>query len=93
MSGDATIVLVSGALTIANGAVNNAKVASGAAIAANKLAALTAHRAIASDSSGFLTPSATTDTRHCGCDFRRYKLDTRADQLNLDGYYTFGLNA
>ena len=61
MSGDATIV-ASGALTIANGAINNAKVASGAAIAVNKLAAMTANRAIASDSSGFLTPSATTDT-------------------------------
>jgi len=61
MSGDATIV-AAGTLTIANGAINNAKVASGAAIAVNKLAALTANRAVATDSSGFLTPSATTDT-------------------------------
>ncbi len=59
MSGDATIV-ASGTLTIANGAINNAKVASGAAIAVNKLATQTASRAIATDSSGFLTPSATT---------------------------------
>lgn len=61
MSGDATIA-ASGALTIANGAINNAKVASGAAIAVNKLAAQTVSRAIATDSSGFLTPSATTAT-------------------------------
>ena len=61
MSGDATIV-ASGALTIANGAINNAKVASGAAIAVNKLAALTANRAIESDASGFLAVSATTST-------------------------------
>lgn len=39
MSGDATIV-ASGALTIANGAINNAKVASNAAIAFSKLATL-----------------------------------------------------
>lgn len=71
MSGDATIV-ASGALTIANnaitnakiinGAVDNSKVASGAAIAVNKLAALTINSAVATDSSGFLTPSATTAT-------------------------------
>ncbi len=60
MSGDATII-ASGALTIANGAINNAKVASGAAIAVNKLAAETANRAIVSDSSGFLTTSPTTN--------------------------------
>jgi len=61
MSGDATIV-ASGALTIANGAINNVKVASGAAIAVNKLASLTANRAILSDSSGFLLVSAVTTT-------------------------------
>lgn len=61
MSGDATIV-ASGALTIANGAVNNAKVASGAAIAVNKLAAQTASVAAEFDGSGFLAPSATTTT-------------------------------
>lgn len=61
MSGDATIV-AAGTLTIANGAINNAKVASGAAIAVNKLAAQTASRAVATDSSGFLTPSVTTAT-------------------------------
>lgn len=59
MSADATIV-ASGALTIAAGAINNAKVAPGAAIAVNKLAALTASRAAALDSSGFLVASATT---------------------------------
>lgn len=61
MSGDATII-ASGALTIANGAINNAKVASGAAIAVNKLAAQTINRAIISDSSGFITVSPTTAT-------------------------------
>lgn len=61
MSGDATII-ASGALTIANGAINNAKVASGAAIAVNKLAALTASRAMATDGSGFSSVSATTAT-------------------------------
>lgn len=40
----------------------NADIASAAAIAVNKLAALTASRAVASDASGFLTPSATTST-------------------------------
>lgn len=40
----------------------NADIATAAAIAVNKLAALTANRAVASDSSGFLVASATTDT-------------------------------
>lgn len=40
----------------------NADVASAAAIAVSKLAALTASRAVASDGSGFLTASATTAT-------------------------------
>lgn len=61
MSGDATIV-ASGALTIANGAITNAKVASGAAIAANKLIAQTANRALQTDASGFMTPSTVTST-------------------------------
>jgi len=59
MSGDATIV-ASGALTISSGAITDSKVASGAAISVNKLAALTANRAVATDGSGFLTPSTTT---------------------------------
>jgi len=50
----------SSAATLSDGTVTNAKVASGAAIAVNKLASLTASRAVASDGSGFLTPSATT---------------------------------
>jgi microcystin-dependent protein len=61
MSGDASIA-ASGALTIASGAINNAKVAAGAAIAVTKLAAQTASRATAFDSSGFITPSATNAT-------------------------------
>lgn len=40
--------------------IADANVATAAAIAVNKLAALTASRAVASDASGFLTPSATT---------------------------------
>lgn len=44
------------------GSIVNADVASGAAIAVNKLAALTANKAVATDSSGFLVSSATTDT-------------------------------
>jgi hypothetical protein len=42
--------------------IANASIASGAAIAVNKLAAQTVSRAIATDGSGFLTPSATTST-------------------------------
>ncbi len=61
MSGDATIV-ASGALTIANGAVTNAKITAAAGISVNKLAAQTASRAIVSDGSGFIAPSATTAT-------------------------------
>lgn len=52
----------SAASTIANGAITNAKVASGAAIAVNKLAALTAARAVVLDGSGFLSASAVTST-------------------------------
>jgi hypothetical protein len=43
-------------------AITNVKVASGAAIAVSKLAALTASRAIVSDGSGVLSPSAVTST-------------------------------
>ncbi len=42
-------------------ALVNANIAAGAAIAVNKLAAVTASRALASDASGFITPSASTD--------------------------------
>lgn len=61
MSGDATIA-VGGALTIANSAITNVKVAAAAAIAVNKLAALTASRAVVTDGSGFLTSATTTAT-------------------------------
>lgn len=50
------------AATIAAGAVDNGKVAAGAGIALNKLAAATASRAAAFDASGFLVASATTAT-------------------------------
>lgn len=42
--------------------INNANVAAAAAIAVNKLAALTASKAVASDGSGFLTAATTTAT-------------------------------
>lgn len=61
VSGDATMANT-GALTISNGAITNAKIASGAAIAVNKLAALTASRAIVTDGSGLLSPSTVTAT-------------------------------
>lgn len=61
MSGDATII-ASGALTIANGAITNAKVNASAAIAVNKLAALTASRAVVTDGSGFISAATTTAT-------------------------------
>jgi hypothetical protein len=65
MSGDATIV-ASGALTIANLAINNAKVANAAAIAVNKLAALTASQIVTSDGSGFLTTTASPTLTELG---------------------------
>lgn len=61
LSGDATITNT-GVLTITNNAVTNAKVSTTANIAVSKLAALTASRAVATDTSGFITPSATTAT-------------------------------
>lgn len=61
LSGDATLINT-GALTISNGAITNAKVASGAAIAVNKLAALTASKAVQTDSSGFLQAATVTST-------------------------------
>lgn len=48
-------------LNLSNSIVN-ADIASGAAIAVNKLAALTANRAVVSDSSGFISSATTTDT-------------------------------
>lgn len=68
-TGDQTITLTgdvtgsgtgSFATTISAGAVANAEIANAAGIAVNKLAALTASRAVASDGSGFLTPATTT---------------------------------
>lgn len=62
MSGDATIV-ASGALTIANGAITDAKVNATAAIALTKLAAQTINTAAVFNGSGFLAPSATTSAQ------------------------------
>lgn len=59
LSGDATISNT-GVLTIANNAITNAKVSTTAAIAVSKLGALTVSQAVATDSSGILTPSTTT---------------------------------
>lgn len=42
--------------------IENADIKAAAAIAVNKLAALTASRAVATDGSGFISPSATTST-------------------------------
>lgn len=50
------------ATTIAAGAVTNAKIVAAAGISVNKLAALTASRAVVSDGSGFITPATTTAT-------------------------------
>ncbi len=70
-TGDQTIALTgdvtgtgtgSFAATIAAGAVTNAKIVAAAGISVNKLAALTASKAVASDSSGFLVSSATSAT-------------------------------
>jgi microcystin-dependent protein len=71
MSGDVTIINT-GATTIANLAVTAAKIANttitdaqinaSAGITLTKLAATTANKALASDSSGFITASTTTDT-------------------------------
>lgn len=65
MSGDATIA-AGGALTIANDAITNVKVAAAAAIAVTKLAALTASRVVTSDGSGFLTTTASPTLTELG---------------------------
>lgn len=57
VTGDVTTTNA-GVVTLSNSVVTNAKVASGAAIAVNKLAALTASLAVVTDSSGFLTTQA-----------------------------------
>lgn len=59
MSGDTTITNT-GLVTIANGAVTNAKIAAATGITLTKLAALTASRAVVSDASGFLVSATTT---------------------------------
>jgi len=62
MSGDATIA-VGGALTIANDAITNVKVAAAAAIALSKLAPTTAYYWYVANASGVLTPVAVTASR------------------------------
>lgn len=59
LSGDATLTNT-GAMTIANSAITNAKVSASAAIATSKLAPLTVSRAIVSDSGGLLSASSVT---------------------------------
>lgn len=61
-SGDVTIT-TTGVMSIVSGTVVNADISGTAAIAASKLAAQTASRAIVSDASGFLTTSTTTATQ------------------------------
>lgn len=65
LSGDATIV-ASGALTIANGAVTNAKIVASAGITLTKLAALTASELVVSDGSGFLASLASPSLTEIG---------------------------
>lgn len=63
LTGDVTATGPGSAVaTIAAGAVTNTKIAAAAGISLNKLAALTANKAVASDSSGFLVASTTSDT-------------------------------
>lgn len=59
MSGDATIINT-GALTIANSAINNAKVAAGAAIAFSKLAALPSAQLLVGSAGNVATAAALT---------------------------------
>jgi hypothetical protein len=58
----ATLSKTASGVKVADGGISNTQVASNAAIALTKLAAVTANRAIVSDASGFLIASATTDT-------------------------------
>lgn len=62
MSGDATIVNT-GVVTIANGAINNAKVNASAAIALSKLAPTTAYYWYIASAAGVATPLAVTASR------------------------------
>jgi hypothetical protein len=59
---DSTIEINTDTLRVKDGAITNAKVAAGAAIAVDKLAALTASRAVVTDASGFISASAATST-------------------------------
>lgn len=61
VTGDVTISNA-GVTAIGSGVIVNADVNASAAIALTKLAATTASRALVSDGSGFITPSATTST-------------------------------
>lgn len=62
ISGDITIASGSNTAAITAGAIVNADVNASAAVSLSKLAATTASRALASDASGFITPSSTTAT-------------------------------
>jgi len=61
-NGAAWVPANTNATSITDGLIVNADVNATAAIAVTKLAATTASRALASDASGFITPSATTST-------------------------------
>ncbi len=60
--GAANTVLISNATTVAYALLANANIAAAAGIAVNKLAALTASRAVVTDGSGFNSASAVTAT-------------------------------
>lgn len=63
LTGDVTATGPGSAVaTIANSAITNAKVAALAAIALSKLAPVTANKALVSDASGFVSPSAASST-------------------------------
>jgi hypothetical protein len=71
--------------TIANGVITNAMINASAAIAVSKLAALTASRAVVTDSSGFLAPATTTAT-----EIGYVNGVTSAIQTQLDGKQATG---
>ena len=69
----------------------NANVASGAAIAVNKLAALTASRAAVSDGSGFLASATTTATQIGYLDTLSSNVQTQLDGKQATGNYITAL--
>lgn len=89
--GDANKVLVRDSSGVPTSAlILNANIASGAAIALSKLAAMTASRIVATDGSGFLTPTAVTESDLAalsGIDSNiQDQLDTKATTVALDAH-------